>query len=81
LQKETETFVFGVGAALLNEFAKIGEIGGVIEVFYCLSDLGFGQLECTESGLDLKASPALVFHFIMDVGVAETGIVEEVLFV
>ena len=81
LRKKTQTLLFGVGAALLEEFAEVGEIAFFLDGIERFGDLRFGELECAETGLDLKASPALVLHLIMHICIAETGVIQKVPFV
>ena len=81
LRKKTQTLLFGVGAALLEEFAEVGKVAIFFDGIERFGDLGFGQLEGMQTGLDLKASPALVRHLIMHIRIAETGVIEKVPFV
>jgi hypothetical protein len=81
LEEEAETFVFGVEAALLNELAEVGEIAFFLDGIERFGYFGLGQLECAETCLDLHPPPSLVFHLVMYVRIAETGVIQEVPFV
>ena len=79
LEKKTETLVWYVVLALANERFQMAGIGGFIDVLQRGLDGAFGQLQGTQSSLDFESSPSLVFHLVMDVGMAETSVIQKVI--
>ena len=76
--EEAEEFVGGVGTAGSDEGAEVLGIGVFIDGIETFADFGLRQIQGSKTRLDLKTPPRLIFHFVMDVSMAETGIVQEV---
>ena len=81
LKKKTVEFVRRITTPLADERTEIGGIGLLIYGLHGIMDGGGRQLEGLQSGFNLPAPPPLVLHFVMDVGTAETTIVQKALIV